>query len=135
MKIEGVPEGWELVRIGVPNIGEYVLGRTGVIILMNNESTARTVLPILKKAEPLCTWPLGVFADGWVAEGHEGAVYWYRTKPSWNSEKNYWDYTTTTVRSCDHLANGPVFRSDLRRDERIQKVGPTIEATLKGGGA
>jgi hypothetical protein len=30
MTIEGVPEGWELVRIGIPKYGEWVVGlRTG----------------------------------------------------------------------------------------------------------
>ena len=30
-KIEGVPEGWELVRIGSPNMGEFYIGGYGDI--------------------------------------------------------------------------------------------------------
>lgn len=29
MQVEGVPEGWELVRIGTPQVGEYIVGELG----------------------------------------------------------------------------------------------------------
>jgi len=135
MKIEGVPEGWELVRIGFMKKDDWAIGGDGTPFQYIKEKTGNEFWPIIRKVKPVCVWPHGVFRDGWIAEQHEGGPHWFSKKPWWNSEENYWDYVSTTVRTCDHLANGPVFRSDLRRDERIQKVGPTIEATLKGGGA
>ena len=35
MTIEGIPEGWELVRVGTPTNGEFYLGMNGQPIICN----------------------------------------------------------------------------------------------------
>ena len=35
MSIEGIPEGWELVRVGCPTNGEFYLGMNGQPIICN----------------------------------------------------------------------------------------------------
>lgn len=35
MSIEGIPDGWELVRVGTPKPGEHVLGKYGKILHCN----------------------------------------------------------------------------------------------------
>ena len=45
--IEGIPEGWELVRFGVPKSGEVVLGPNGEPLEVNCDGV--TVWPIIRK--------------------------------------------------------------------------------------
>ena len=51
-KIEGVPEGWELVRIGTPVDGErYIASDGGVVFCMGMGQLAKNFL-IIRKIEP-----------------------------------------------------------------------------------
>lgn len=49
-KIEGVPDGWELVRIGVPNEGDWVIESDGEHYKAN--TMFGCVSPIIRKVEP-----------------------------------------------------------------------------------
>ncbi len=52
MKIEGVPEGYELVRIGIPQDGDlFMHGRVGHIDEYDESVFYNTVYPIVRKVE------------------------------------------------------------------------------------
>lgn len=69
MKIEGVPDGWELVRIGRPRTNEWSIGGDGTPWQYLKETQSEEFWPIIRKAAPPCVWQHGVFNDGWrVAE-------------------------------------------------------------------
>lgn len=51
MTIEGVPKGWELVRIGKPKEGEFFMLEDGEIKQSSIESMTGWYFPILRKIE------------------------------------------------------------------------------------
>ena len=77
MTIEGIPEGWELVRFGVPKSGEVVLGPDGEPLEANCDGV--TVWPIIRKIEkPKQYRPFANGAeyephrDRWIRRSHAG---------------------------------------------------------------
>ena len=132
MKIEGVPDGWELVRIGTPIVGEYVITHDGDPDLISAGRWLGKNFPIIRRIEPVCTWQYGVFADGWIAQDKNGSMWWYTDKPE--LEIDGWDNAIGEVHNLSgrsFMLKPPVFRPDLYWDNRIQQVGPAYEATLK----
>jgi hypothetical protein len=133
MKIEGVPEGWELVGFKPPVKGDFIIDIDGSPYqILHVDVTAK--LPIIRKVEPACSWPLGVFADGWLSQSSfASAIYWSAEKPEWDPRSAWWMTAgEDPVAVKGYLANHPVFREGLPWDERIQQVGPTVESRLKG---
>ncbi len=133
MQIEGVPEGWELVRLGTPLVGEVYLDDVGHAVANEIGDHVKVCWPIIRRVEPVCRWQHGVFADGWIAEDSNRSLWIYSTRPSpeeegWVSRYNDGYCMRLNKKS---FVNPPVFRSDLPWTSRIQQVGPTIEATLK----
>lgn len=125
MTIEGVPEGWELVRIGKPVTGEWSIGGDGNPWQYVKEAPSTEFWPIIRKAAPVCIWPHGVFKDGWIAEDLNGDQYWYTTKPESDGEDEW-----ANEGDCRFVTDCmlPVqFRSDLTWTQRIQRVGPLAE--------
>lgn len=51
MKIKGVPEGWELVRIGTPKYGDWWLNVHGDTVFCDVHDFTLRNYPILKKIE------------------------------------------------------------------------------------
>ena len=52
MSIEGVPEGWELVRFGTPALGEFYLNPKHGVCESKEEATC--IYPILKRKPKRC---------------------------------------------------------------------------------
>ena len=50
-KIEGVPDGWEVVRIGKPFYGEHFLNHRGHVELLESDKAALNYV-IIRKIEP-----------------------------------------------------------------------------------
>lgn len=48
--IDGIPPGWELVRIGAAQAGEYFISTNGSAIRLENDTNM--MLPIIRKIEP-----------------------------------------------------------------------------------
>lgn len=137
MQVEGVPDGWELVAIRAPKRGDWIVNVHGAPVLIESDWCTSNI-PIIRKVAPVCTWPHGVFADGWIAEDKGGEICWYSVNPEPGEDWDEWMYDDGSIeclmaRDCQNLLNAPVFRADLPWDQRIQQVGPTIEAKLKGG--
>jgi hypothetical protein len=51
MTIEGVPEGWELVRIGQVRPGEFRVLRNGILDKWDGAVPSNDVYPVLRKIE------------------------------------------------------------------------------------
>jgi hypothetical protein len=49
MQIEGMPDGWELVRIGVPELGEWIIGNDGGLHVVT--ISGAYCYPIIRKVE------------------------------------------------------------------------------------
>ena len=134
MKIEGVPDGWELVRFGFPSATDWCLGHSGRPFRATRLST-EDIWPIIRRIEPICTWQHGVFADGWLTQDKSGSMWIFAAKPV--TAHTVWALPSISVNAhaqwlnCSILFNSPKFRDDLPWTERIQQVGPTIEAQLK----
>jgi hypothetical protein len=142
MAIEGVPDGWELVRIGTPERGEHYLDGVGGIVESEIEDHPKVSWPIIREVGPVCTWQHGVFADGWIAEDQDGSQIWFAVKPlseggssgcDWNNWNNVEDTAWIFIRDMgqkkSQFVNPPVFRADLPWTERIVEVGPSVEKT------
>lgn len=137
MKIEGVPEGWEIRTV-------YDAQSLADAIVQGDQRLhpgERVVCAIIRRIEPVCTWQHGVFPDGWITEDLEGVVAWISEKPRAGEDawlrplhgKTDW-FVVSLGKKGGLLLNPPKFRDDLPWTERIQQVGPTIEATLRGEG-
>ena len=125
MKIEGIPEGYELVRIGSPNVGETVVFGDGSPGGVSTKCTTRNYV-IIRKIEPACVWQHGMFNDGWITEDKTSGIMWHQRKPEVSVVRDCWAWDGLRVlTNC--LATPPKFRDDLPWTERIQQVGPSVE--------
>ena len=132
MKIEGVPDGWELVRIGRPRTNEWSIGGDGTPWQYLKETQSEEFWPIIRKAAPPCVWQHGVFNDGWVAQDGEAGnhrTWWYKNKP--RQDGGRWEPVNDT--ECCELDRAPfakrlvLFRDDISWTDRIAQVGPSVE--------
>ena len=138
-QIEGVPAGYEVVAFRNPKADELVLGTDGRVFVCPVLPKITQRCLIVRKVELVLTWPHGVFRDGWIAEDEAGAQAWYEEEPepgcsSWdNAGCSCW-FWITDERDGDStcFVNKPVFRSDVNWRKRVHRVGPAIEAMLKG---
>lgn len=139
--VPGVPAGWELVEFRRAVRGEMSIGANGNPYLIESEQTIG-VTAIIRPAAPVCEWPRGVFAEGWLVQDGDELMYLYLTrKPSFSHGSDEW-----VVQKCNPeeyaviekslFAKPPAFRSDAPFEKRIQRVGPVFEAGLlvEGGG-
>lgn len=139
--VPGVPEGWELVRIGRRQVGDWFLDGEGVPFKASSDGGTSNHV-IVRKAETVCVWPRGVFKDGWIVQNSDGELSWHSHKPlscyAGNGSR-LWIMTNgiSGDLSCTNddgeVVSGQmfltplVFREDLPFDRRIQKVGPAVE--------
>ena len=77
MTIEGIPEGWELVKFGVPKSGDWLINSSGEP--EQSKGTFATVWPIIRKiVKPKRYRPFANAAefephrDRWVRRSHAG---------------------------------------------------------------
>lgn len=134
MKLEGVPEGYEVVRFANPAITEWYVDTTGTVKQCVEEVSGLRL--IVRKTEPVANWIHGVFNDGYVAEDQNGEQFWYDRRPQALSSGNSWEWTdgrrTGQSVAIVAIAFAPivVFRSDLPWYERIVAVGPHAEGEI-----
>ena len=78
MTIEGIPEGWELVRVGCPTNGEFYLGMNGQPIICNLVFHGYAYIVIRKIERPKQYRPFANAAeyephrDRWIRRSHTG---------------------------------------------------------------
>lgn len=93
MTIEGIPDGWELVRIGLPSIDEWVVSSEGRPIKWNHKTTYNGYAIIRKIEKPKQYRP---FANGDEFLSHPLHDGWIKlsstafTKVSQFDEKRFW---------------------------------------------
>jgi len=125
-QVPGVPEGYRLVRIGKPLKDEFLITTEGLVVKATWDFHD-AVKPIVEKIEPICTWPKGVFASGWIAKDKNGDIWWYSNEPV--ADTQGWSCrirgSANAVR--DQFLNPPVFKAGLPWTECVQQVGPEVE--------
>jgi hypothetical protein len=135
MRLEGLPEGYEAVRWGWPAAGELFLDSRGDVILCHNTHMpglgVKTI--IVRKVEPVATWPRGVFCDGWITEDADGSQAFYqKERPRVIAVDSEWRGCFIFGLSDVFLPGSVTFRSDLPWTERCIQVGPSVEGSDNG---
>lgn len=120
MKIEGIPDGWELVRIGSPLTGEFILSYDAIPVSFDAKNTASRNCVIIRRIPPPLSIPPKVFADGWIVGQSTGPVLWSRSKPEFVNGEG-WKIDTATFLPIGHM---PCLRFDsgLIEANRICRV-------------
>lgn len=115
-KIEGIPDGWELVRIGVAVSGDTVLMHDGMPkTLKDHPSGTVKNWPIIRRIPPPLSIPPKVFADGWIVQACGESLH-CKTKPTWNGTR--WQFIGSVVPSsvkCAQFRDGVPFRECICR--------------------
>lgn len=124
--IKGVPAGYRLVRIGKPRTNELFLTTIGTIREAPWNFNDGFV-PIIEKIEPVCTWPKGVFANGWIAKDKNGSIWWYSSEPECGTAGWACKHRGSACAVQDQFLNPPVFKAGLDWKECVQQVGPEVE--------
>lgn len=147
-QVEGVPEGWRLVRIGRPRTGEfYITGtfrgkeRTGISEALNDANGDwYAIVEPLPEPKPVCTWPgrpgVLTLSKGWVARNTDGRVWFYNKKPYAVENIGQWDLVIAGGGMARQLGHGlftdlPVFNPDLPWTEHIVEVGGEETVVVK----
>lgn len=121
MKIEGIPDGFEVRCV-------YDAQRLADAVVSGQklEEGERVVCAIIRKVEHVCTWPHGVFKDGWLAQDDDGYIYWHEERPNWDSNDGWWSSGGDT-HGIECVIQSPVFKEDVSYSRRIVQVGPIVE--------
>ena len=109
--IEGIPEGWELVRFGVPKSGEVVLGPNGEPLEVNCDGV--TVWPIIRKIEKPKTYR--PFANAAEFKPHRDR-WWMLKSDERNQRRSPRDY--------DDLGYGDLLWGDMLEDANFDDGTP-----------
>lgn len=144
-KIQGVPEGYELVGLVKLYYGDIYIDEIGNVETWENDYCSTEIRPKIVKERPTCQWVRGMFKDGWIAQDKEaqgkteaGTIYFYSIECKLGHDLSRGDWLNDndddgTVIEVNPIGfTLPVFREDLPWTERVQQVGPIYEATLKG---
>jgi len=139
VKVEGVPDGWVLIRIGRPRTGEWFIGTGGTVVKSTfNRTSSLPIVERLPEPKPVCTWPgrpgVLTLSKGWIAVNADGRIWFYNKKPDAVVGIGQWNITIAgggMARSLGHklFTDLPVFNPDLPWTEHIVEVG--LEACEK----
>ena len=118
MTVEGVPEGYELVRIGSAKAGDTVITDDGRVYTLLSDVISELNIPVVRKVEPVLDLSKSriQFTKGWVAQDKDGNNNWYPRKPARDDVE--WYEEGSLVVLFIHLN----WRSDLDWTQRIFEV-------------
>ena len=128
MKIEGIPEGWELVRIGIVKRDEWYIGQYG-----KPEQAPLNMLPanfpIVRKIKPVLDLSKIRLKKGWIAQDKAGGNYWFSHRPVVKYGDNWWSHSEhdkiDNMDDCYLSTKGLdiQWREDVPWTERIMEIG------------
>ncbi|TXH50302.1 MAG: hypothetical protein E6Q97_20745 [Desulfurellales bacterium] len=126
--MQGIPSGYEFVRVGRAEKGETVVGSTGMPYILGSKGISLNSVVIRKKPE-ICTYPKGLFNDGWLTYDKLKGNCWWAQQPDWNDADQQWTANVYCISIIfeDHRAfrQRIVWRGD--NEDRIVQVGPSVE--------
>ena len=91
MTIEGVPEGYELIRIGGAKAGDTVITDDGRVYTLLSDVISERNIPVVRKIEPVLDLSSVQFRRGWIAQDKDGDTFWFRKKPARDDMEWYED--------------------------------------------
>lgn len=132
INLPGVPDGWVAEMWGAPKPGDWILPTSGGEPLLCNKPIAESVglRLIVRRVEPVCVWPRGVLAYGWLAMDQNGSIWWHESRPQVSNTKSSSWVSEGFARKSTHIL-GIKFRDGLPWDQCIQQVGPTFEGGVQ----
>ena len=115
--IEGVPEGYELVRLGGAKAGDTVITSDGKLYTLLSDAICELNVPVVRKTEPALDLSSIHFRKGWIAQDKDGDSFWFPKKPARDDIEWYED-------GCVNISSVAVlkWRSDLDWTQRIFEV-------------
>lgn len=111
MQIEGVPDGWELVRIGAPNVGEFLVDTHGNATPANAGLVSRNwcVVRKVQRWRPAKPSDLGDgktqarFRDTEHCPWKHGCLAGFRFQSEFQFQMTNCEYVNTWFRFCEVL--------------------------------
>ena len=129
--MNGIPEGYEFVRVGRAMAGETIIATSGRPLILVKDSVSLNCV-VVRRVKPNFDFPRGVFKDGWITHDIKGACWWAR-KPEWNTTSQQWtgNCCVTEIGKCNNALLTPVwFHPLIEARFCIQQVGPKYESTM-----
>lgn len=137
-QVEGVPQGWRLVRIGRPRTGEFVVAANGSVVQANASlcGSGFAIVERIPEPKPVCTWPgrpgVLTLSKGWVARNPSGILCFFNKRPTPNLFNRIWSEGGNPRKLSSHsFTDLPVFNPDLPWTEHIVEVGGEETVVVK----
>jgi len=130
--MNGIPEGYEFVRVGRANPGEMVISANGTPTLINAITSGMNCV-VIRRVPPHCSWSKGVFRDGYLTHDAGKGVCWWRDRPEYDHANQAWVGNSPVIAIGlvgQAMVKPPAFNTRLELHDRIQPVGPKYESTL-----
>lgn len=124
MRIEGIPDGYEVVRWGLAKKGELYLWEGGTVVDAQRDFEQTHVL-IVRKIEPVLDLSKVRLKKGWIAQDKSGENYWYSHKPVIDGPGVGWKHEKCDGRDNCYLSiTGLIipWREDVPWTERIMEI-------------
>lgn len=128
--MNGIPEGYEFVRVGRVHAGELTIGVSGNVARCSSGTSSKNNV-IVKKIPSHCEFPKGVFCDGWITEDSGKGLCWWKDKPAFDTDNQVWVANCKVVPvglAQSSMRTGIRFAPLTPMEQRFQQVGPHYEA-------
>ena len=117
MTIKGVPEGYELIRIGGVKHGDSVITADGKVYTVLSDICTEENLPVVRKIEPTLDLSSVQFRKGWIAQDKNGDTFWFPKKPA-RDDMEWYEEDCVNISFVVALK----WRADLDWTQRIFEV-------------
>ena len=117
MMIEGVPEGYELIRIGGAKAGDTVIMDDGRVYTLLSDVAVNLNIPVIRKLEPAVDLSSIKFRKGWIAQDKDGDTFWFPKKPA-RDDMEWYEEDCVNISFVVALK----WRADLDWTQRIFEV-------------
>jgi hypothetical protein len=130
--MNGIPEGYEFVRVGRAMPREIIVGPSGAAMQLANGSASKNNI-VIRLAVPACSWMKGMFRDGYLTHDAGKGICWWRDRPEYDHANQAWVGNSPVIGldlAKQTMTKPPGFNTRLEMHDRIQPVGPKYESTM-----
>jgi len=128
--MNGIPEGYEFVRVGRAMAGETIIATSGQPLVLMKDSVSLNCV-VVRKMKPNCEFPRGVFKDGWITHDSTNGTFWWSRKPEWSPEIKQFTgnfFVVEIGKAKDSFLTPVWFHPLMPKEKCIQQVGPNYES-------